>query len=155
MGKLNLAIAVIVVIGAVIVTTDVARGATADCVGDPALNVAAYNAEYGFRPYLLGIGTSWWQGKSRIAAVPTSQPCGTSAVKAQADQQRFYVLLRAFPAKPTKAQWKARFKPLVQAAIVADQDFLTLGSGPYRTPIVADLVWLASVSKTPFGRPVE
>lgn len=155
MGKLNLAIAIIVVVGAVIVTTDVARGATVDC-STPALNVISFNSEYGFRPFIVGIGSSWWKGKQRLAAVANSpKPCDPVAAKAYADQQRFYVLLRAFPAKPTKGQWQARFVPLMHAATAADGDFLTIISGPASATAIADRKWLISTSKTTFGSVVE
>lgn len=156
----GLAAATLVIVGA-------AKGATSDCYaagGQPAVNTISFNADYGLRPYLEGIGTATWRGKERIPAAVQAPMCGTAtelaaAHSAQVDQARFYVLLRAFPISPTKAQWQARFKPLVAAAITADTQFLVLlklhGSMTYYGPLVtADRGWLLSAWRTPFGRSV-
>lgn len=149
---------------ATMIVVGAAKGATSDCYasgGQPAVNVISFNADYGLHPYLEGIGTATWRGKERIPVVVQAPMCGTTAElaaahAAQADQARFYVLLRAFPVSPTRAQWQARFKPLVAAAVTADTQFLILlklhGAMAYYGPLVtADRAWLLSVWRTPFG----
>lgn len=163
MRTLNIGVAVVLAVAVAVFVVSTARGATReDCSHNPssAYNAISSNAEYGFRPYLLGIGTSWWRGKERLAApwvVNASQValCGDAARKVYADQQRFYVLLRAFPLKPTRAQWQARFRPLMQAAIVADTDFLRVGSSSKVFPISVDKAWLVAAQFTPFGKTLE
>lgn len=146
-------LAIVASLAAVAAFAGTARASTTDCTGDQAWNTIAFNADYGLKPYLIGLGSTSWRGKERLAAAALTAPCGGgAALKAYTDQQRFYRLLRAFPQNPTRAQWRARFRPLIAAAVAADADFLPLVSGPARTPIVADKAWLVAAQSTPFGR---
>lgn len=159
---------VLVLIGGLAAATLVvaagARAASSDCYsqgGQPAVNSVAFNTDYGLKPYLLGLGSSSWRGKQRIAAPPAGALCGSdgevaAGKAALADQARFYTLLRAFPQTPTRRQWKARFGPLMQAALAADAQFLALlrahgSSGYYGPRVAADQAWLAAHTRAPYG----
>jgi len=142
-----------------LVAASIGRAATLeDCSHNPASahNVIFTNAEYGFKPYLLGLGQTWWRGKERAVYYQGQQAtvtlCGDQARQLAAGQTRFYVMLRAFPAKPTRAQWKARFRSLMQAAIALDAEFLPLaGGGQERLNVAADKAWLVAAQNTPYG----
>lgn len=128
-------------------------GATSTaCTGPRADLVVALNVEQGFQRYLIGIGTPSWRKYTN--AVPAGPYCGTAdqvatAKRAYADQKRFYVLLMAFPAKPTRAQWNARFKPLVDAAIACDRVIIEIVG---RQDVqMHDLAWLESVRSARYG----
>lgn len=157
--RLNLAIFVLVVVGAVIVI-GTAKAATIPCQGT-GVNAIMFNAEWGLKPYLVGIGSSWWEGKGRLQAttvLPAPTVCDSPQIKqAYADQLRFYTLLRAFPQAPTRAQWNARFVPLIQLSIKLDGEFLPLshGNSIMTKAVEYDLAWLRKVARTPYDQPAE
>lgn len=153
--KLNLAILIGIIAATIIV--EVAKASPADCQGST--NPIAATADYGLKPYLLGVGSSWWRGKERIAmpqTMPVTPMCSTVA-QAYASQQRFYVLLRAFPANPTRAQWQASYRSLMQAAITTDTEILALvhGNPYYYGNVSRDKAWLVRVQNLPYGMLVE
>lgn len=149
--------AIALVIVAATLTVSTAKADPTPC--NPSIAPVNFNADYGLRNYLVGIGSSWWKGKGRLAA-PQLAPTGTmcsSVAQAYADQERFYVLLRAFPQTPTRAQWQTRFVPLMQLAAKLDRELLALshGNSVYIRSITVDLAWVQRVSRTPFGSPAE
>lgn len=107
-----------------------ANAGTIDCTSPD--NAIFFNAQSGFKNHFLGIGQDWYRKSIPPAAIPHGPLCNSSPTllaitkTAVANQQRFFVLLRAFPMRPTRAQWNARFKPLVDAAIASDSAFLRL-----------------------------
>lgn len=136
--------------------TTAAAARPSSCTGPRADLVVANNVEQGFRRYLMGIGTPYW--RRSISAIPAGPYCGTAseaatARHAYAVQKRFYVLLMAFPAKPTRAQWNARFKPLVDAAIACDQVIIEIIG--HQDVQVHDLAWLQSVRNTRYGSSLQ
>jgi len=150
-ARLNIALALVTVTAAFAVCQ--AKAATVACA--PFTNAVSFNADFGLEPYLVNIGTPSWDGKQRIALAPTQTACDPNVQQAVNVQQRFYVLLRAFPQHPTKAQWNARYQPLMQAAIATDTAILTVVHGnPYYTShVTSDLAWLRANAKLPFVQP--
>lgn len=151
--RLNIALAVALIVGAVVVCKANAATQTG-C--QTASNIAFFNADYGLKPYLIGIGQPYWNGKNRLAAttnLPSTPFCDSIAQAAYLDQQRFYVLLRAFPVRPTRAQWKARYGTLMQTAINTDVLFEQINRGDpvIMRNLVVDLAWLRSATHAPFG----
>lgn len=101
--------------------------------GHAAQTVMDANIRLGFRGYFSGIGTASFRKEPQPSAalLGAGKLCGSSAVVAAAatarsDQSRFYVLYRAFPSRPSKAQWVSRFHSLVMQAAKVDADFLAL-----------------------------
>lgn len=142
---------VLAVAAATVVTP--ARSEAVACNGPDAGAVVAINADHGFRSYLLGIGKPYW--RRAISPLPKGPYCGnppalvTTAKQAYAAQKRFYVLLMAFPIRPTRAQWNARFKPLVDAAISCDGLIMqVIGKQDLQTH---DIAWLRSIRNSPYG----
>lgn len=80
------------------------------CAGPPVVS-------NGLRGYLVQTGTRSWVGQRLPAPPVTCGPSGTATLL-------FLNLLRTFPSKPTGAQWKARYRALVQSAIAADTAYL-------------------------------
>lgn len=154
MWKLNVAIATAVIVAAIILVAT-AKGATGECV--PFTNAVSFNADFGLEPYLLNIGTPSWSGKQRLAMAPKATACDPNVQQAVVAQQHFYVLLRAFPQHPTKAQWQARYQPLMQAAIATDTLILTVvhGNPYYYSHVTADKAWLVKNDRLPFGSTPE
>lgn len=148
--RLNLAL--LAVIAASVVVVGTVKAAATPCSGD--INPIQFNADWGLKPYLVSIGATGWKGKDRLAVpqIAASSPMCPMIATAYQAQQRFYVLLRAFPTNPTKAQWQARYRPLIQSAIAADAAFLTVARGSYYQPrINADKAWLVAAQNAPFG----
>lgn len=127
-----------------------AADARASCTGTDAAGVVAMNADRGFRNYLVNLGKPYW--RRSISPLPKGPYCGslvTTAKQSYAAQKRFYVLLMAFPINPTRAQWNARFKPLVDAAIACDGLIMqVIGRQDLQTH---DLAWLRSIRNSPYG----
>lgn len=148
------AIAVIACLSALAVV-GTANAAPAECVSS--VNAVAFNADFGLKPYLAGIGTPGWVGKQRIGVAPiTARPCDPAALPAYSTQLRFYTLLRAFPASPTRTQWKARFRPLMQTALRLDTQILAILKAQgatlyYGRLVTADRAWLAAHAMAPYG----
>lgn len=141
MWKLNVAIATAIIVAAIALVAT-AKGATSDC--QPFTNAVSFNADFGLEPYLLNIGTPSWAGKQRLAMAPNTAACDPNVQQAVVAQQRFYTLLRAFPQNPTRAQWKVRYQPLMQAAIATDTLILAVvhGNPYYYSHVTADKAWL-------------
>lgn len=99
----------------------------------------------------MGIGAQTW--RRSIVPLPAGPFCGTPSEKTQAAAlKRFYVLLMAFPLRPTRAQWQARFKPLVDAAITFDHLIVsTYGPYAYASYPGRDLAWLHSIRNAAYG----
>lgn len=109
------------------------------------------NVVHPLKSYLLGIGQTWWH--KNLIPFPAGPLCGThSDRQAGSRLKRFYVLFQAFPAHPTRAQWNARFKPLIDAAIRFDY-WIVVTAGPYAEGSYPgqDLTWLRSVRNSPYG----
>lgn len=123
------ALAALLLVGSA--TPAAARSHRSNCVH--LSEITQPNGGYGFRPYFLGIGSSWFHKRPTVPIPPaTSGWCAFTqayadlAGKASTDEARFYALYRAFPLHPTKAQWTLRFKPLALAAATTDADLAAL-----------------------------
>lgn len=116
-----------------------ARAAAAQSCQSPSSMVTSLLSEHGggLRPYVTGIGSTGWTGKSVFAQAITASGafvgpfCGSTATaaagsKAEASERRFASLLAAFPTAPTAKQWKARIRPLMQAGAATDTALLTV-----------------------------
>lgn len=156
---------------AALVLAGAAQARTVNC--NPPGNVLAWDGSRGFEIQLQDSTRPDFVGVHAHAPVFQMPLCGPSAASqagmaAVASQRRFYVLLAAFPAKPTAAQWKARWKPLLAAAAATDADYLALvnaviagdphygGFDPValRAHLNLDRSWLLRHEATPYGTTV-
>lgn len=149
LGLLGCTLALAIVASTVVMP---AQADSAACNGPGPSFVVAINVDHGFRNYLLGIGKPYW--RRAISPLAQGPYCGTAsqvatAKGAYAVQKRFYALLMAFPQRPTRAQWNARFKPLVDAAIACDKVIIEIDG--HQDVQVHDLAWLRSIRNSPYG----
>lgn len=167
--KLYTPILVLLAAGVLAVT---AQAHTVTC--NPPGNALFPDAGRGFAMQLKDSTRPWLVATAHAPTIQTPL-CGPSAATAAgmaaiAHQRRFYALLAAFPAHPTKAQWQARWKPLLVEAAATDASYLQLvtailqvdphygGMGDpagLRTHLNADRSWLLRHERTPFGAPVS
>lgn len=111
-----------------------------------------------------------YQHPAQSPAAVAMPLCGPAAavsagMQAVAHQRRFYVLLAALPARPTRSQWRARWRPLLEEAAAADQAYLSVVSGIFRADpgyggidrrgmtaaLAADRAWLVREEGAAYG----
>lgn len=132
-------------------TSTASARSSLSCPQPAAATFVALNVEHPLKNYLAGIGQSWW--RKAVIPMPKGAFCGTASDKTQATVlKRFYVLLMAFPAHPTRTQWRSRFKPLIDSAIAFDRLIVsTYGPYAFASAPGEDLAWLRSIRNVPYG----
>lgn len=142
------ALILVAVVAALAVSATSAQARTADCprcvplynvVNQFAAGIVQFVSTPGWwtRPrstldrFYTGGGHRYSAGNAEIAPGTPVVEGGVPGIAAAAQasevaQARFLALYRAFPRSPTAAQWKARWRPLIQQAIVADTSMLTV-----------------------------